>query len=84
MLAVMKIERLGRHEVAKRVLGERQVGKREGHGVLLRGLEATRAGSTDTGAPAFAALAWLTTRKRVNSAAARPVRRERLAADNRR
>src|SRR6185295_11730122 len=32
VLAVMEIERLGRHEGAKRFLGERKVGEGEGHG----------------------------------------------------
>src|SRR5205085_4884054 len=32
MLAVMIVERLGGHEIAQRVLRERQIGKRETHG----------------------------------------------------
>ena len=32
VLAMMKVERLGRHEAAERVLGERKVGKGERHG----------------------------------------------------
>jgi len=36
MLAVMVIERLGRHVRRQCILGERQVGKREGHMLLRR------------------------------------------------